>query len=198
MEESRLSSGIGDRIRKIRKARGIKSTAELAALIPGNLMSGAVLRNIEAGTKADLAVSELLNISRALNVSPIFLLAPIREPGSTLDLPNLSEHLSHMTALEFDEWLSTTSDAIRDWTTPEEHSERSQLRALRELRVQTAERHRLSRLIELASEFEAAQEYEANADVANSRALRMADTDREIERLTAYLRSAGWDIPTTS
>ena len=194
MEDFGSGSGIGYRIRSIRKARGIKSTADLAALIPGGLTSGAVLRNIEAGVKTDLSVSQLLNIARALSVAPIFLLASIREPNSRLDIPNLSDDLKTMTAIEFDEWLSGTSDSIFEWTTPEDLSERNQLRAMRELELLIAERERLSQIINLAPSLEPDPDSAAPADNVELLRVRKADSVRQIQRLSHFLESAGWDV----
>jgi transcriptional regulator with XRE-family HTH domain len=193
MEETVRRSGLGARIRAVRKARGITSTAELAALIPGDLMSGAVLRNIEAGVKTDVSVSQLLNIARALTVSPIFLLVPIREPDSTLDLPNLSDDLKQMTAIEFDDWLSGGSDSIHEWTTADDHSERNQLRAMRELERQAKERDRLALLIELAPGLESLDEGDSSGTV-DALLLRKTEALRQIDRLSKFLNSAGWNV----
>jgi transcriptional regulator with XRE-family HTH domain len=194
MEETGQPSGIGQRIRAVRKSRGIKSTAELAELIPGGLMSGAVLRNIEAGVKPDLSVSQLLNIARALSVSPIFLLTSIREPESRLDIPNLSKDLSQMTSIEFDEWLSGNADWIREWTTVEDQSERNQLRAMRELERQTKELDRLSTLIGLTPELDPADDHDLLESELQTLFRRRSDALSQINRLASFLRSAGWDV----
>lgn len=192
MEENGTDVGIGHRIRSVRRARGIKSTADLAALIPGANISGAVLRNIEAGVKIDLTVSQLLNIARALTVSPIFLLASIREPDSRLDIPNLSAALRQMSAIEFDEWLSGNSDGIHEWTTVEDHSERSQLRAMRELERQVRERDRLTLLLNSEEDIGLIGEnYSVDTGALTS---RKADVIRQAEHLSRYLQSAGWNV----
>jgi len=194
MKESATGSGIGQRIRLIRKKRGIKSTADLAELIPGGLMSGAVLRNIEAGVKTDLSVSQLLNIARALRVTPIFLLASIREPDSSLDIPNLSDDLNGMTAIEFDYWLSGSSEWIHEWTTVDDHSERNQLRAMRELERQVKERDRLTALIELTPELELSATKEDLGNEVGELLLRRTEVHRQIDRLSKFLESGGWDV----
>jgi len=194
MEENGNQAGIGHRIRSVRKARGIKSTADLAVLVHGSNISGAVLRNIEAGVKTEISVSQLLNIARALNVSPIFLLAPIREPDSRLDIPNLSDDLSQMSAIDFDEWLSGTSDWIREWTTVEDQSERNQLRAMRELERQAKERDRLSGLIELTSGLEPAAEENAFGVEVDVLLSRRTETLRQVDRLSNFLKLAGWNV----
>ncbi|TFD89813.1 helix-turn-helix domain-containing protein [Cryobacterium serini] len=71
-------AGIGDRIQAIRKQHAIRSARALADLIPGDNVTESIVQNIEAGGKDDLLVSQLLNIAKALRVSPIFLLAPHR------------------------------------------------------------------------------------------------------------------------
>lgn len=187
------SGGVGQRIRAVRKARGIKSTADLAALIPDGLISGAVLRNIEVGVKPDLSVSQLLNIARALNVSPIFLLVPVREPDAPLDLPNLSADFAQMKSIDFIEWLSGTSDAIRDWTTPEDHGERNQLRAMREIERLVTERTRLMQISELTLD-ESVDEPPATRDDIDAYAARATESERQIVRLSGYLKSAGWNV----
>jgi transcriptional regulator with XRE-family HTH domain len=194
MEEIEGQNGVGQRIRALRKSRGIKSTADLAALIPGNLLSGAVLRNIEVGVRSDLSVSELLNIARALNVAPIYLLAPIRQPDAHLDLPNLSDDLNQMTAIEFDEWLSGSSDWIQEWTTVEDQSERNQLRAMRELERQAKERDRLTSLLDLSPELQTASSQSLDSAQADVLSIRWTEALRRIELLSHYLQTAGWDV----
>lgn len=83
-------SGIGNRIQAIRKQRGIRSAKDLAAQVPGNDVTEAIVQNIEAGRTLDLSVSQLLNIAKALRVSPIFLLTPIASPLAKLDIANLT------------------------------------------------------------------------------------------------------------
>jgi len=194
MEEFGQHSGIGHRIRAVRKARGIKSTAELATRIPGRLISGAVLRNIEAGVKTDISISQLLNIARALRVSPIFLLATIRDPNSKLDIPSLSQDFDQMTAIEFYDWVSGSSESIYEWTTAEDQSERSQLRAMKELEHNARERDRLTLLIDAAPNLEPIGEQPALGDEIEALTARRAEALRQIDRLSSYLRSAGWDV----
>jgi transcriptional regulator with XRE-family HTH domain len=194
MEDFGHPNGIGQRIRAARRARGIKSTAELAALIPGGLMSGPVLRNIEAGVKTDLAISELLNIARALSIAPIYLLAPIREPTAMIDLPNLSSDFGNMMAFEFDAWLSGSSDKIYDWTTPEDEGERSQLRAMRELERLVTERDRITHLTAIAPNLESADTDAGLGNHVEDHQLRKAEILRQIERIRSYLEAAGWKV----
>ena len=103
----------------------------------------AILENIESGRKADISVSQLLNIARGLNVPVSMLLAPVGTPDSVLDLPNLSEDFESMTAAEFDCWLSSTpASAYR----PRSASERSDIAVLSSLRELGTLRRELDRL----------------------------------------------------
>jgi len=193
MEDFEPSTGIGRRIRAVRKDRGIKSTAELASLIPGGIISGAVLRNIEAGAKSELSVSQLLNIARALSVSPIFLLTSIREPESRMDLPNLSDDFNSMTALEFYEWLSGGSDSIYEWSTADDLSERNQLRAMKEVELLSKQRERLALLSQFTTEVESGADESILNQELEALTARRADMIRQIDRLSTYLKSAGWN-----
>jgi transcriptional regulator with XRE-family HTH domain len=68
----------------------------------GGRVSEAVLQNIESGRKADITVAQLLEISRALGISPLLLLAPLETPLAHIDLAGIGEELRSMTATEFD------------------------------------------------------------------------------------------------
>src|SRR4051812_10846504 len=61
--------GLGRRLARYRKRLGFDSTRVLAARTGGRV-SEAVLQNIESGRKPDLSVAQLLEISRALGISP--------------------------------------------------------------------------------------------------------------------------------
>jgi septation ring formation regulator EzrA len=95
-----------------------------------------------------------------------------------------------MSALELDEWLSTASDSIQKWTTPEEQSENNQLRAMRLLNLAKRDRERLSRLIELTPNIPAASEADLEGEARTLRA-RVSELQREIRLLEGYLRRAG-------
>ena len=109
--------GIGNRIHAIRKQHGIRSAKALAELIPGDNVTESILQNIEAGRKDDLLVSQLLNIAKALRVTPIFLLAPIATPSARLDIANLSPSFTDMTVVQFDAWISGEPDGAYDSNT---------------------------------------------------------------------------------
>jgi len=83
MADQRTAPTVGARIAAARKARGFKSTKDLADAIPGDSITGSILQNIEAGRKNDLAVAQLLNIAWALAVSPHLDPRPHRIPSGT-------------------------------------------------------------------------------------------------------------------
>lgn len=103
-----MTEVFGRRLARIRRWLGFGSTGALAAATDGRV-SQAVLQNIESGRKPDLSVAQLLEISRALGISPLLLLAPLETPTATLDLAGLGEQLTSMTAIEFDEWVRGTA-----------------------------------------------------------------------------------------
>ncbi len=135
---------IGDRIQAIRKQHAIRSAIALADLIPGDNVTESIVQTIEAGGKDDLLVSQLLNIAKALHVSPIFLLAPIATPWAWLDIANLSSSFDDMTVVQFDAWILSELDGAYHWATNDEHSERAQRLATPELHTQLRERSRLA------------------------------------------------------
>jgi transcriptional regulator with XRE-family HTH domain len=102
--------GIGKRIAAYRKLLGMASSKDLADAIPNEKMTESVIQNIESGRKSDLAVSQLLEISRALGISPALLLAPIARPNDTIDLPNLSDAVASMSVYDFQSWLTLTDE----------------------------------------------------------------------------------------
>jgi transcriptional regulator with XRE-family HTH domain len=99
---------IGRRIAKYRRLAGIETAKDLAARIGNEKITASVIQNIESGRKADLSVSQLLNISRAVEVSPVQLLASIDRPFDRLDLVGLSPSMATMTGLELDSWISAS------------------------------------------------------------------------------------------
>lgn len=101
--------GLGTRLATYRKRLGFGSTRALSARTGGRI-SESVLQNIESGRKLDLSVSQLLEISRALGISPLLLLAPLETPFATLDLHGISEDLRCMTAAQFDAWVRGTGE----------------------------------------------------------------------------------------
>lgn len=99
--------GLGARLARYRRRLGFHSTAALAAHTGGRV-SEAVLQNIESGRKADISVAQLLEISWALGISPLLLLAPLDSPNAHLDLAGIGDGLSAMTSAAFDAWVRGT------------------------------------------------------------------------------------------
>jgi transcriptional regulator with XRE-family HTH domain len=194
MADYRTAPTVGARIAAARKARGFKSTKDLADAIPGDSITGSILQNIEAGRKNDLAVAQLLNVAWALGVSPTWILAPIGSPAEHIDLPNIIPEIRDLTVAEFDAWLSGNIDGVYMPQTSDEHNDRVQLAALRELLKEKRELQRLSRLKPTLGEiFENHANGEAE-DVFQDTQQRSKNARQRIERLEKYLGSAGWKI----
>jgi transcriptional regulator with XRE-family HTH domain len=194
MTDFRTEASIGTRIQAVRKHRGIRTTKELADMIPGDNVTEAILQNIEAGRKSDLAVSQLLNIAHALGVTPLFLLAPIGNPTNKLDLPNLSDAFHGMTVIEFDAWISGETDGAYRWTTTDERSERTQLQAMRELDALHREGKRLASNVAVETALSAPGGLDDESRAWDTTQQRLDDINRRIAQLTSYLVSAGWNL----
>ena len=183
MAEPGKTSGIGQRIKELRRRRGYRSTTELAERVLGGNVTAAVLENIESGRKADLSVSQLLNIARALRVTPAYLLADITTPGSSLDLPNLSDDFAEMTTGEFEAWFSGILGGDYRSPDPDERLDLLQLDAYRTL----------TRLHREAIRITAIQEVLGDQAPSPERS-RQNVLEAEIAELQGYLERAGWAI----
>ena len=172
MADFRTELGIGVRIRLARRARGFRTTADLAEAIPGGNVTEAILENIESGRKADISVSQLLNIARGLNVPVSMLLAPMGAPDSALDLPNLSADFDGMSAAEFDCWLSATPASTYRPRHASERSDIALLNSLRELGTLRRELNRLRIVLE-------SQNASGDPDLTGAN----ADVERRINRI---------------
>lgn len=102
---------IGARIAIYRKHAGYDKAADLAAAIPNEKITTSVIQNIESGRKADISVTQLLEISYAIGISPLFLLAPMSDRMESVRLPNVSEPIASMSADDFDRWFSLLTGA---------------------------------------------------------------------------------------
>ena len=182
---------IGARIRAIRKARGIRTTRELAELITGASVTESIIENIESGRKVNLDVSQLLNIAMALEVPPSFLLAPIAAPSSSLDLPGLSDAFREMTALQFDAWLASDTGTAYLPVSSNERYARLELDALRQLTEIDSEIARLRASIEVTEE---ARDIVGELDVVRSYRERIEQALAERSRVYGYLNSSGWNL----
>jgi transcriptional regulator with XRE-family HTH domain len=177
MTEYIAEASIGARIKAARKARGIRSIRELAKLLGGTSLTESVLENIEAGRKADLPISELLNLSHVLRVPPALLLAPLGDATLSLDLPNLSPSLLEMTPAQFDGWMSGDASGAYRATSPEERSDLAEVEAFREFQ-------RLRR--ELVRQ-QALQSLEDPTDSG-----RVGFLTQQMKQLVDFLEAAGW------
>jgi transcriptional regulator with XRE-family HTH domain len=180
MVDFRAEQSLGARIQAARKARGMRSTKDLADAIKGGNVTESIIENIESGRKVSLDISQLLNIAMALRMPLSYLLAPLGNPHGPLDLPNLSDDFAGMTAIEFDGWLSTADDGAYTPATLEERNAVSELQALRAWTAQNAEVHRLEIALEL--------------DYRRSTEERLEDARRVSEKLATFLKSAGWTV----
>lgn len=169
---------IGDRIKAARRARGFRTTRDLAEAMPGSKVSEHVLENIEAGRKTDLQVSALLSIAKALRVPPAFLLAPLTHPNRTVDLPNLSGDVASMSVGEFDAWLAGDVDGAYRSSDPAERSDLAELDAFRELQQLRRELQREGTI--------------SAVDESSTSTGRRAYLKAQTAELTEFLTKAGW------
>ena len=106
-----LEQGIGQRIAGYRKVAGLKTAKDLADAIPNPKVTASVIQNIESGRKSDISVSQLLDISKALGISPLFLIVRIGSPFAKVDLANVGDDVANMTSAEVDRWFSESEPA---------------------------------------------------------------------------------------
>lgn len=187
MTDFRTAGSIGERIQAARKARGM-SARELAEAIDG-VPTQSTIENIELGRKASIDVVQLLNIAMALRVPLSYLLAPMGLPDSPLDLPALSDDFASMTSSEFDAWLSSVPDGARTPSSLDERNAVSELQALRKWKATASELARLETVVIIDGRTQGDAEqhhgFERN---------RLVEARRELDRLSSFLRSAGWSV----
>lgn len=175
------------RIKLARRQRGFRTTRELADAIPGGNVTEAVLENIESGRKADISVSQLLNVARGLNVPPSMLLAPMGSPNAEVDLPNLSDDFAQMTAAEFDCWFAAIPASSYRPRLAAERSDIEMLASIRELGTLRRELERLRIVLEVQSASNDPDLRDMDLEVRN----RMERIRQEVSRLAALLSSDG-------
>lgn len=188
MTDFRSARSLGERIQAARKARGM-SARELAEAI-GGIPTQSTIENIETGRKVSVDVVQLLNIAMATRVPLSFFLAPLADPDGPLDLPGLSPQFSSLNVAEFEAWLAAAPDGAYRPFSIEERNAISELHALRELRAQLSEVNRLE--VALSLQRDIANGLEEALISTNDEKLRRAR--QEVERLSVFLRSAGWDV----
>jgi transcriptional regulator with XRE-family HTH domain len=187
----RTERTIGGRIQAARKARGIKSTRELAELIGNDTVSVNILQNIESGRMTNLSATQLLNISYALKVAPSFLLTPMGDANGDSDLPGLSAGLSTMRPNEFDAWLTGSDGGAYRPSSAAEMAERNELAAFRELDGLLRERRRLQVLRGEAADTNGDTTEPADAEW-NRVNQRLSALEFQIGETRRYLDGAGW------
>lgn len=187
----RTERTLGGRIQAARKARGIKSTRELAELIGNDTVSINILQNIESGRMTNLSATQLLNIAYALKVAPSFLLAPIGDAAGGSDLPGLSSGLAAMRPTEFDGWLSGSDSGAYRPSNAAELAERTELAAFRELDGLLRERRRLRVLRGEVTSIDTSATHLEDTEW-NRVDRRLSAVESEIDETRRYLASAGW------
>lgn len=101
-----LTEPIGARIRRLRRAAGFTSRDDLANAIGNPAVTAAVIKNIEAGRKADMSVVHLFEIAYALGVSPVVLLLDFSHPNQEASIAGLGPNFSGATNNDLDDWLT--------------------------------------------------------------------------------------------
>jgi len=188
MTEIGVATTIGGRIQALRRARGMRTSKELADAV-GGTMTVSIIENIELGRKSNLDAGQLLSIAMALQVPPSYVLAPLNDPNAPLDLPGLSPAFDGMTAIEFDAWLAGLDQGSYRPTTLDARNSISELNALREWAEVHAEVVRLELMVQLQQE---AGENNQYTELARE---RLQDARRAIQRLAPMLKAGGWDLP---
>ncbi|MBX0299403.1 helix-turn-helix domain-containing protein [Cryobacterium sp. 1639] len=102
---------IGRRVAGYRKAAGFKTAGDLADAIPNDAITKSTIQNVESGRKADLTVSQLLDISKALDIPPVALVVPINMPLAKAELPGVGQSVSEMTVWDVVEWFRVDESA---------------------------------------------------------------------------------------
>ena len=97
---------IGTRIRRLRRAAGFNSREDLATAIGSPTVTAAVIKNIEAGRKADMSVVHLFEIAYAIGVSPLVLLLDFAHPNRSATIAGLGPNFSGATNNDLDDWLT--------------------------------------------------------------------------------------------
>jgi transcriptional regulator with XRE-family HTH domain len=179
---------IGSRIAAARRARGFRSTRELAAAMAGTGLTESVLENLESDRRANIDVSHVLNIARTLGVPVVSLLAPMARPEDLLDLPNLGPLFTNMTAAEFDAWLGSIPNSSYTASTNEERSDRAELQALRELQSAQRELRRLESSAALEDHPEQPESLRLGLDA------QLDGVRARIDGLRKFLTSVGWEV----
>jgi transcriptional regulator with XRE-family HTH domain len=191
---------IGRRIASYRKLGKMATSADLAARIPNPKVTASVIQNIESGRKADLSVSQLLDIAMGLGVSPLVLLVPVGRPFQPVDLPGVGADVSALTVHEFDEWL-TIPKQTQQFETPDRATLRRVVNYVRELIDAVEDWKEASVSPDLTAkpfEYEALTDegeiYMSMHHPSDAAWMGLASAETSIKSLSSYLRHFNVDL----
>ena len=191
---------IGKRIADYRKFGKIGTAADLAARIPNPKVTASVIQNIESGRKADLSVSQLLDIAMGLGVSPLVLLVPVGSPFQQVDLSGVGDDVSSLTVHQFDEWL-TLPAVTKAVETPEQVSMRILVTYIRKLiyavedwKIASASRDFYTVPIEYETEDPEGNPHTATHDPAHDAWDALDSAEHRVKAMCAYLRKHNVDL----
>lgn len=159
-----FTAAFGKRVKRMRRAAGYRSTSDLAEMIRNPTITGSVLQNIESGRKAEVSVVHLLEIARALEVTPIVLLADFTDPDGKLSIDGLGPNFDRVSPAEFDAWLHGRNEYPRDPQIglPDEVNQLLNVRAVDGLRWwRQARLERVQQALRMRKKYEAPAEFEA-------------------------------------
>lgn len=105
-------TAIGIRLAKYRKAAGYTTTS-LAEKIDDDRVTKTKLVNIELGKKADMTITELLLISRALDLSPTLLIVDESRPFAAPDAFN-GINDNGISNVELAQWMARPLNTPKD------------------------------------------------------------------------------------
>jgi transcriptional regulator with XRE-family HTH domain len=188
---------IGQRIATYRKLLGFRSSQDLANAIPNAKITESVIQNIESGRKKDVSVAQLLDISKALGISPIFLLVRIGDPMGKVDLDNVGEDVAAMTSAQVDRWISESLPAASERA----NSLSTQLSRIRDMLAEVNEYRKLRTVdvtkykkYEYETEDLAGNKITVTRDEADAHNFALASVSFDIDEDAKYLASTSVDL----
>jgi hypothetical protein len=163
-------------------------------------VTASVIQNIESGRKADLSVSQLLDIAMGLGVSPLVLLVPVGAPFQLVDLPGVGDDVSSLTVHDLDQWL-TIPAVTTALETPEQASMQTLVNYVRKLLDAVEDWKAAS----ASPDFDAVPfEYEdenpdgnphtSTHDPSEGAWLHLAAAEHDVKSMGAYLRQYNVDL----
>jgi len=178
----------------------IGTAADLAARIPNPKVTASVIQNIESGRKADLSVSQLLDIAMGLGVSPLVLLVPVGAPFQRVDLPGVGDDVSSLTVHEFDQWL-TIPAVTTAFETPKQAWMRILVRYIRKL-IDAVEDWKIASAspdfdavpIEFENDDPEGNPYTDTHDPAEGAWMHLYAAEHDVKALSAFLSQHNVDL----